>query len=201
MTTVLELAILMALRVHGRSDAVQVARATACSEAEAAAALATLQARGAVTPAARGAASASSPALATLTDAGRAELTALLAAEPLDRPALARLYDRFLVADDELKAAITAWQLASALDKPAAQDRVMAAAATAGGVAAALAEIAPRLAPYPRRMRGGGGDRNRRRALRCEPPRRLAPPGVVRAPRGRARDARPEPRDVIGRIA
>jgi DNA-binding MarR family transcriptional regulator len=151
-TTVLELAILMALRVHGRSDAVQVARATACSEAEAAAALAALQARGAVTPAARGAASASSPALATLTDAGRAELTALLAAEPLDRPALARLYDRFLVADDELKAAITAWQLASALDKPAAQDRVMAAAETAGGVAAALAEIAPRLTPYPRRI-------------------------------------------------
>jgi hypothetical protein len=151
-TTVLELAILMALRVHGRSDAVQVGRATACSEAEAAAALAALQARGAVTPAARGAASASSPALATLTDAGRAELTALLAAEPLDRTALARLYYRFLVADDELKAAITAWQLASALDKPAVQDRVMAAAATAGGVAAALAEIAPRLAPYPRRI-------------------------------------------------
>ena len=64
MTTVLELAVLMALRVHGRSDAAQVARATACSEAEAAAALAALQARGAVAPVASAAAGASSPALA-----------------------------------------------------------------------------------------------------------------------------------------
>jgi DNA-binding MarR family transcriptional regulator len=151
-TTDLELAILMALRVHGRSDATQVARATACSETEAAAALAALQARGAVAPVANAAAGASSPALVTLTDAGRAALADRLTTESLDRAALTRLYDRFLVADRELKAAITAWQLASAADKAAAQDRVMTSAATAGGVAAALTETVPRLAPYPRRI-------------------------------------------------
>ncbi len=110
-TTDLELAILMALRVHGRGDATQVARATGCSETEAAAALAALQARGAVAPVANAAPARRLRRWSRSPTRG-APACRRLATEPLDRAALARLYDRFLVADRELKAAITAWQLA-----------------------------------------------------------------------------------------
>jgi hypothetical protein len=147
-----ELAVLMALRVRGRADAAQVARAAGCAEAEAVVVLTRVQARGAAAPVASG-----SPALMALTEAGRSELGRLLAAELVDRGALAVLYDRFLVVDRELKQTITAWQLADAACKSAAQAAVMAAAAAAGGVAAALAQIAARLGPYPGRIATAAG--------------------------------------------
>ncbi len=136
---------MMALRVRGRADASSVARAAGVGGTDAAAMLAALRARGAVAP-------AGAPATVALTDAGRGELARLVAAEPIDRAALAAVYERFLAADGELKTAVTAWQLAADAAKPAAQDRVMASAALGGGVAAAIAEVAPRFAPYPRRI-------------------------------------------------
>ncbi len=152
MATASELAVLMALRVGGRGDAARVARAVGCAEVEAAAVLAALAERGATTAVASGPAESPSAGLVGLSDDGRALLARLVAAEPIDRAALAALYERFLAADRELKATITAWQLATDADKPAAQAAVMARAATAGGVAAALARAVPRLAPYPLRI-------------------------------------------------
>jgi len=151
-----ELAVLMALRVHGRGDAARVARAAGGDVAAAAERLAALAARGATVPVpgAPSTASHAAPApLVALSDDGRALLTRLVAGEPIDRAALATLYDaRFAAADRGLKGTITAWQLAADAAKPAAQSAVMAAAATVGGVAAALAAVAPRLAPYARRI-------------------------------------------------
>jgi hypothetical protein len=147
-----ELAVLMALRVRGRADAAQAARSAGCSETEAGAVLARAAARGAVVPLAHG-----SPGLVTLGEAGRGELTRLLAAEAYDRAALAALYERFLVVDRELKQTISDWQLADDGRKAAAQAAVMAATATAGGVAAALAQVSARLAPYPGRLANAAG--------------------------------------------
>jgi hypothetical protein len=141
-----ELAALLALRVRGRADAAHVARVVGCDDAEAGAMLAALGARGAVVAGANG------TGVVTLTETGRADLTRLLAAEAIDRAAVARIYERFVAADHELKAAITAWQLAPEPRKSAAQATVMGAAATAGGVAAELARTAPRFAPYPLRI-------------------------------------------------
>jgi hypothetical protein len=152
MATVSDLAVLMALRVRGRGDAASVARAVGCPEADAAAAIVRLLAAAALAPGA-----GATPGTVGLTDDGRATLARLVAAEPLDRDALAALYERFLVADRELKATITAWQLAADAGKAAARAGVMASAATAGGVAAALAEVAPRLGPYPLRIAEAAG--------------------------------------------
>lgn len=142
-----ELALLMAVRVRGRADAAQVARAAGCTEAEAAAALMQAEARGMVAPLARG-----GPGVVTLTDAGREALTHLLTAESFDRAALAARYERFLVVDRELKQAITTWQLADETAKSDAQAAVMAIAAIAGGVALSLAQVVARLGPYPGRI-------------------------------------------------
>lgn len=147
-----ELAVLMALRVRGRADAAQAARSAGCSETEAGAVLTQAAARGAVVALAHG-----PPGLVTLSEAGRGELTRLLAAEAYDRAALAALYERFLIVDCELKQTISDWQLADDGRKAAAQAAVMAATATAGGVAAALAQVAARLAPYPGRLAEAAG--------------------------------------------
>jgi hypothetical protein len=162
-----ELAVLMGLRVRGRADGAEVARAAGCSTADAAAVLAGAKARGAVVPLAHGASG-----VLTLSAAGHDELTRLLAAESFDRAALAALYERFLVVDRELKQAITTWQLADEARKSAAQAAVMAVAATAGGVAAALAEVAARLAPYPGRLATAAG------AIATGDPRFVASPRV-----------------------
>jgi len=146
MASIPELAILMALRVRGRADPDQVARAAGCSAAVAREALAELAAGHAVTP------HAATPGAVALTDAGRASLARLLADEPVDRAALATRYARFLAADRDLKAAITAWQLAPDAQRPAARSTVMASATSACAVAAALVELAPRLAPYAARI-------------------------------------------------
>jgi hypothetical protein len=150
-----DLALLMALRVRGRADATAVARAAGCSDADAAAALARAAARGAAAPVAP--LPNGSAGLMTLTDAGRAELTSLLAAESLDRTALAARYARFLEVDRDLKQAITTWQFADEAGKLPAQDAVMAVAAVAGGVASSLAQIAERLAQYPARIAVAAG--------------------------------------------
>jgi hypothetical protein len=147
-----ELAVLMGLRVRGRGDAAEVARSAGCSAADAAAVLAGAAARGVAVPPAHAA-----PGVLALSAAGRDELARLLAAESLDRAALAALYERFLAVDGELKQAITTWQLADEARKAAAQAAVMAVAATAGGVAAALAGVAARLAPYPLRIAAAAG--------------------------------------------
>ena len=146
-----ELAVLMALRVHGRSDAARIAAAIGGDAAAAAATLAALAAGGLTIPVARSVPAGA--ALVALSEDGRARLARLVAEEPIDRAALAALYaGRFGAADRELKARVTAWQLAPDADKPSARDAVMASAATIGGVAAALAAIVPRLGPYPRRL-------------------------------------------------
>lgn len=144
-----ELAVLMVLRVRGRADPAAMAQAVGCAVPDAAEVLGRLAARGAVAPAV---APGRPHGLVTLTEAGRSELARLLAAEPLDRGALAAHYERFLVVDRELKQAITAWQLADDPRKPAAQAAVLTVAAAAGGVAAALARVAARFAPYPHRI-------------------------------------------------
>lgn len=141
-----ELAALMALRVRGRADAAQVARAAGCEVGAAGAHLDGFTANGIAAPV------ATAPGSFALTDAGRAALERALAAERVDRAALATIYERFLGVDRTLKSAITAWQLAPAAGKPAARDGVLAATAPAGGVAADVAHVAPRFAPYPRRI-------------------------------------------------
>jgi hypothetical protein len=141
-----ELAALMVLRVRGRADAGSVARVLGCAEREGAAWLAALVARGA------GKAVANAPELVALTDAGRQDLLRALAAETIDRDALAAVYGRFLAADGDLKQAITTWQLAPEAGQTAAIGGVMRAAADAGGVAADVARVGPRFAPYPLRI-------------------------------------------------
>ncbi len=148
-----ELAVLMAVRVHGRADDVAVARTAGVGVSEAAAALAALRTAEAVattTP-------PSVPAAVTLTEQGRTRLARLLTAEPRDAGKVAEVYEAFVAADRELKRAITAWQLADDTRKPATLDMVLTIAATAGGVAAAIAAIAPRFAPYPGRIAAAAG--------------------------------------------
>jgi len=145
-----ELAVLMAVRVHGRADAVAVARTAGVDAGAAAATLAALRAAGAVAP-------APSAATVTLTDQGRVRLALLLAGERRDAGRVAEVYETFVVADRELKRAITAWQLAADGRKDAARDAVLTVAATAGGVAAAIAAVAPRFAPYPGRIAVAAG--------------------------------------------
>jgi hypothetical protein len=142
-----ELAVLMAVRVHGRADAVAAARTAGIGEREAATMLGALRDAEAV------ASAAPAPSTAvTLTEHGRARLAQLLASEPRDGGKLSEAYEAFLVADRELKRAITAWQLADETRKGATRDAVLAVAAPAGGVAAAIAAVVPRCAPYPGRI-------------------------------------------------
>ncbi|MEO6029690.1 MAG: transcriptional regulator [Candidatus Binatia bacterium] len=148
-----ELAVLMAVRVHGRADAVAVARTAGVDEGTATATLAALRAAETVASAA----SPSSGAAVTLTDQGRARLVLLLASERHDAGKIAEVYDAFVVADRELKRAITAWQLADDVRKGEARDGVLAAATTAGGVAAVIGAIAPRFAPYAGRLAVAAG--------------------------------------------
>src|SRR5512147_666733 len=154
MATASELAVLMALRVRGRADAAQVARSVGCGTVSAEAVLAALAAQGAAAPVAPRPGAAGAPEHPmVLSDAGRVLLSRLVADEPIDRGALARGFDeRFPSVDRALKEAITAWQLAAERDKSRAQEAVMARAAEAGGVASAIAEVAPRFAPYPLRI-------------------------------------------------
>jgi hypothetical protein len=161
-----ELAALMALRVRGRADAAQVARAVGCSEADAVAVLDGLRACGAVAPL------AADRGLLALTDDGRAELARRLAAEPIDRAAFAASYERFLVADRGLKTAISGWQLAAEARKPEARAAVLAAAAESGGVVAELARTAARLAPYGPRIAAAAA------AIAAGDPRFVASPRV-----------------------
>lgn len=148
----------MALRVRGRAAPATVALAAGVAEDEARRVL------GAATDA--GLVEGHGDRIA-LTPPGRTELTALLAREPIDRAALATLYDAFLVIDTSLKARVTAWQLqapgrhadgggAGALGvdgaSAAALGAVRAAAADATAMARRLAAVVPRYAGYLRRL-------------------------------------------------
>jgi hypothetical protein len=91
-----------------------------------------------------------------LTAAGRRELTALLAREPIDRLALTTLYDAFLATDARVKASVTAWQLTTlpphAGNAAAAFAAVRAVAAEARAIAERLAAVVSRYAGYARRL-------------------------------------------------
>lgn len=142
------LAVLMALRVKGRAGAAMVARAAGLSEVETREVLERARDEGVVRK---------SDAEWALTDNGRRALAARCAREPTDRAALAALYQRFLAVDAELKARITAWQLA---DSAAAGARgpfrgtssLVAAGEAAVAVAGDLARAVPRLHPYAARL-------------------------------------------------
>jgi hypothetical protein len=138
-----ELAILMALRVRGAAGATDVARAAGCAEVAAAAVLADLGARGLVAQARSG---------FVLDAEGRAELTRALAAEPIDRAALAAGYERFEAVDDAVKLAITRWQVTDEPGKRSAGAAVVAVARRAVDVADDLRRIAPRLSAYAGRL-------------------------------------------------
>ena len=163
-----ELAVLMAARVRGRADAAAIARTAGLAADETAATIAALRERGALAPAA---APASAGAV-QLTADGRAALARLLAAEPVDRAALAALYERFLSADRGLKEAIGAWQLADDTRKGAARDAIVAVAATADGVASAIAGVAPRFRAYTGRLAAAAA------AIAVGDPRYVASPHV-----------------------
>ena len=135
---------MMPMRVRGRADAAAIARASGRAEADVTAVLGDLVARGLATRTPTGA--------STLTDGGRESLAYLLAAEPIDRAALASEYERFLVVDRELKHAVTTWQLADAHAADAAVAGVMAAATAAGAIVSALAALAVRYQSYGGRI-------------------------------------------------
>jgi len=140
----------MALRVRGRADVAAIAAATLLDAPVVAAHLEAALGRGAATLAeavAPGAAAAY-----RLSAAGHEELAALLAAEPIDRGALASVYDDFLVADAELKHAITRWQLLPATEREGALAPLAATAARAERVVASVAGAAPRYASYVLRL-------------------------------------------------
>lgn len=163
------LATLMALRVKGRATAAMIAAAARMPRPEADAALAAMVAAGHALRMGESFAP---------TSAGRTELRALLAAERIDRGALAARYAAFLACDIGVKAAVTAWQLATRgasasggapRRAPAGGDdrRRLAVLRRAGEAARALAAelgaIVPRLLAYPDRLGAalaalGGGD-------------------------------------------
>ncbi|WP_181781459.1 hypothetical protein [Pseudonocardia pini] len=94
---------------------------------------------------------------------GRERVAELVAAESaqVDRAAVAALYERFCELNDELKEIVTAWQLTDA-DTPndhtdeaydaAVVARLSALHDRARPVVAAVADLAPRLAPYSARL-------------------------------------------------
>ena len=142
------LPVLMALRVKGRAGATAVATATGISADAAADALAFAVARGFAEEAVASAAFA-------VTAAGRAELARLLAAEGLDRAALAARYDEFMAFDADLKRQVSAWQLRAHDARDAEGGASLAGMRAAAGGAQVIAErlgaVAPRLAPYAQR--------------------------------------------------
>jgi hypothetical protein len=140
------LAVLMALRVKGRALPEAVATATGVPVPVVRAAIEAACARGAAS-AVPGAGSY------VLTVPGKDELADLLAAEALDRSALAALYERFLAIDAVLKACITEWQLVAPerLDE-AASAKVRAVALEARALAERLAAVGARLRPYAVRL-------------------------------------------------
>jgi hypothetical protein len=140
------LPVLMALRVKGRALPEVVATAAGISVPAARAAIEAVCASGA----ARAVPGAGSHAL---TAAGKDELADLLAAEPIDRRALAALYERFLAVDAALKARITEWQLLAPERRgTAATAKVRAAGLEAQALAVKLATLAMRFGPYARRL-------------------------------------------------
>ncbi len=140
-----ELAVLMAIRVRGSAAAADVARAAGCAEGTAAAALQDLRGRGLVALTAQ--------SRFTLDAPGRDALGHGLAAEAIDRDALADAFERrFDPVDGDLKRAITAWQLADDAAKPRAAATLVAAAGRALEVARDLACHVPRFAPYAARL-------------------------------------------------
>jgi DNA-binding MarR family transcriptional regulator len=144
------LAVLMALRVQGRAEGAAIAAATGLDAAAVADHLDAAVGRGDATPAEGVAPGA--PTAYRLTPAGHAELAALLALEPLDRGALASVYDHFLVADAEVKRAITRWQLLPAAERERGLASLAPAAAHAERMATSVAGAAPRFAPYALRL-------------------------------------------------
>lgn len=145
----LELAVLLALRVRGRADVAHVALAIGRGEVDAGTALADVETRGLAERTSNGA--------FALTASGREVLARALAAESLDRAALALQYERFMVVDRELKRAVTTWQLAEPANQAAAVAGVMAAAAAAGAIATALAALAARYGSYAGRIAVAAG--------------------------------------------
>jgi pyruvate,orthophosphate dikinase len=137
------LPVLMALRVKGRAPAAVVSAVSGIPESDVRRSLDAAGARGAV-------AGVPPDEAYRLTDAGRDELTVLLASERVDRARLAALYDGFLSADAALKEAVSAWQLGGRASRqlPA----VGAAGAAARALVGRLVEAAPRLAPYACRL-------------------------------------------------
>jgi hypothetical protein len=142
----------MALRVKGRAVGAAVAVAAGVPEDQARAEIDAALSRGEVVRAgvARGVGAESY----RLTDAGRSELAALLAAEVLDHAALAALYEEFLPVDAVLKARVSAWQLLlpERRDAGATAD-VQAVGAGAHVLVERLASLADRFAPYAMRLR------------------------------------------------
>jgi DNA-binding MarR family transcriptional regulator len=144
------LAVLMALRVQGRAEVAAIAAATALDAAAVAQHLDAAVGRGDATLAEGVVPGA--PMAYRLSPAGHAALAALLAVEPLDRGALASAYDDFLVADAEVKRAITRWQLLPAAERERALASLAPAAARAERTAASVASAVPRFAPYALRL-------------------------------------------------
>jgi hypothetical protein len=140
----------MALRVQGRADGTAIAAATALDAAAVAAHLEAALGRGAVTL--TEAASPGAAAAYRLSAAGHDELAVVLAAEPIDRGALASVYDDFLVADAEVKRTITRWQLLPAPERECTLAPLAATAARAERVATSVAGVARRFAPYAHRL-------------------------------------------------
>ena len=147
------LPVLMALRIKGRATHATVAAATGLPDDDVRAALDAACARGMLREvAAPPSGEAPRDRVFGLTPDGQRELAALLAAEARDDAALAQAYDVFATIDAELKAAITAWQLAAA-DARGGQRAALAATGTrAAAVAGRLGGILTRYAPYARRL-------------------------------------------------
>ena len=139
------LAILMALRVKGRAEPAAIATAAEVEEEGAARALADLAAQGQVRQV------EGTPLAYALTDAGRATLARLVAAVPGERARLGATYEAFLVADAELKARITDWQLDPRLS-PVRLAAVHAAGAAGRALVPQFVGAVPALAVYARRL-------------------------------------------------
>ena len=138
------LPVLMALRVKRRVAPATLAAAAGLSEDEVGGVLEVARGEGIVCRADDGWA---------LSDLGRAVLAERLAVEPIDRARVSALYPRFLALDVELKAAITAWQLAAnARERSGATSDLLAAGEAAVTVANDMAAVVPRLRSYAARL-------------------------------------------------
>jgi hypothetical protein len=139
------LPVLMALRVKGRALPETVAEAAGTSLSTVRAAIEAACARGAV---------ALAPAVGSyaLTATGKAELVDLLAAEAIDRRALAALYERFLAVDADVKMRISEWQRVAPGRRAEAVACLRAAGLEARALAEELARLSSRFQPYVRRL-------------------------------------------------